>query len=64
MRMIEVVSENISSVGYENGTLYVEFSRGQVYAYSNVPERIFRGLLNAPSCGEFLAEHVKGIYPY
>lgn len=64
MKMIEVVSDNISAVGYENATLYIRFNRGQVYAYSGVPEQLFRKLLNAPSCGEFFSDHIKGAYQY
>lgn len=64
MRMTPVSSSNISSIGYENGTLYVEFHHGGTYAYSNVPESVYRGLMTASSHGKYLAAHVKGIYPY
>ena len=64
MNMIPVSSSNIASIGYENGTLYVAFNRGGLYAYSGVPESIYHVLMSASSHGSYLASHVKGIYPY
>ena len=64
MNMIPVSSSNIASIGYENGTLYVAFNRGGLYAYSGVPVSIYHGLMSASSQGSYLASHVKGIYPY
>lgn len=64
MNMIPVSSSNISSIGYENGTLYVTFHHGGLYAYFNVPESIYHGLMSASSHGSYLASHVKGVYSY
>ena len=64
MNMIPVSSSNIASIGYENGTLYVAFNRGGLYAYSGVPVSIYHELMSASSHGSYLASHVKGIYPY
>ena len=64
MNMTPVSSSNISSIGYENGTLYVSFRRGGLYAYSVVPETVYRSLMSASSHGSYLAAHVKGVYPY
>ena len=64
MRMIPVASSNLSSVGYENNTLYVSFHNGSLYAYFGVPESVYRGLLSAPSHGHYLAVYVKDKYPY
>lgn len=64
MRMTPVSSSNISSIGYKDETLYVEFHHGGTYEYSNVPESVYRGLMTASSHGKYLAAHVKGIYPY
>lgn len=64
MNMIPVSSSNLSSVGYENGTLYVRFHNGSLYSYSGVPESIYHGLMSAPSHGSYLASHVKNVYPY
>ena len=49
MNMIPVDSSNLSSVGYENGTLYVAFNSGGLYSYSGVPASVYSGLLNASS---------------
>ncbi len=64
MRMTPVSSSNIASIGYENGTLYVAFNRGGLYAYSGVPESVYRNLMSASSHGSYLAAHIKGVYPY
>lgn len=64
MQMTPVSSSNISSIGYENGTLYVLFHHGGLYKYLNVPEYVYRELMSAPSHGKYLAAHVKGVYPY
>lgn len=64
MNMIPVASSNIASIGYENGTLYVRFRNGGTYAYLNVPQSVYNSLMSAPSCGSYLAAHIKGIYPY
>lgn len=64
MRMIPVSSSNVNSVGYENSTLYVSFHNGGTYAYYNVPETIYHGLLDAPSVGQYFARYVKGRYIY
>ena len=49
MNMIPVSSSNISSIGYQSGTLYVSFHSGGLYAYSGVPESIYRELMSASS---------------
>lgn len=64
MQMVPVSSSNISSIGYENGTLYVAFNRGGLYTYSGVPEHVYRELMAASSHGSYLARCVKGVYPY
>lgn len=64
MNMIPVSSSNIASIGYEDGTLYVAFLNNSLYAYSNVPESVYNGLMSAESHGKYLNAHVKGIYPY
>ena len=64
MNMIPVNSSDLSSVGYENGTLYVRFNSGSLYSYSNVPESVYRELLNAPSHGKYFAAYIKNSYPY
>lgn len=64
MAMISVSSSNIDSIGYEDGTLYVRFNSGSLYSYSNVPESVYRALMNADSHGKYFAAHIKNVYPY
>ena len=64
MNLIPVSSSNISSIGYERGTLYVRFHSGQMYAYFNVPEIIYNNLMNASSKGKYFEAHIKNNYRY
>lgn len=51
MNMTPVSSSDIASVGYANGTLHILFHSGGLYAYSNVPQSVYSGLMNAGSKG-------------
>jgi len=64
LRMIPVSSSNLSSVGYENGTLYIAFNSGGVYAYFDVPPSVYQGLMAASSHGSYHAKYIKNVYPY
>ena len=64
MNLIPVYSSNISSIGYEHGTLYVRFHSGQLYAYSVVPESVYNNLMNAGSKGKYFEAHIKNNYRY
>lgn len=64
MNMIPVVSSDLHSVGYENGTLYIRFHSGSTYAYFNVTESDYRGLMAAPSHGRFFHACIKNRYEY
>ncbi len=64
MNMISVNSSNLSSVGYENNTLYIRFNSGSTYAYFDVPEHIFNELLSAGSKGQYHHQHIKNNYLY
>jgi len=62
-----VSSSNLASVGYDlnSNTLEVEFNHGGIYQYSNVPESIYSGLMNASSHGQYFdAKIKKGGYSY
>lgn len=64
MKMQYVSSSSIKSVGYENGTLAVEFTSGSVYWYTNVPEVVYQGFLNAESKGKYIHKNVIGYFSY
>lgn len=59
-----VNSSNLSSVGYENGTLEVKFNSGSVYQYFDVPQSVYAALMSASSHGSYLAHSIKNVYRY
>ena len=64
MQMIPVSSSNLSSVGYENGTLYIAFNSGGMHAYFDVPLSVYQGLMAASSKGGYHARYIKNVYSY
>ena len=66
MQRTRVSSSNIRSIGYDpqSATLEVEFTSGDVYQYFNVPEHLYRGLMNASSKGQFLGDYIRNSYRY
>jgi len=66
MHRTHVSSSAISSVGYDDrsSVLEVEFRSGAVYNYLNVPKKVYRALLNAPSKGSFVSRRVRDRYPF
>ncbi len=63
MQRTPVVSTNVSSIGYANGVIEVEFTDGSIYQYFCTNEYVFRNFLNAPSKGRFIHYNLKG-YSY
>lgn len=59
-----VTSSNISSVGWENGLMEVEFTSGKTYRYEDVPETEYQALLGADSPGKYLLTHIDGTYSH
>lgn len=61
MEMVPVVSSNVAAVGYDEdrGILQVRFHNGTLYEYSGVPATVYRALLDAPSKGSFINDHLK-----
>ena len=56
-------SSCFSSVGYDNGTLYVTFrDSGAVYSYENVPSYVYDDLWSASSMGGYYNSSIKGYY--
>lgn len=58
-----VSSSRISSVGWTNNTLEVEFKNGAVYQYHGVSESEYISFINSPSLGSALSKLDK-IHPY
>lgn len=59
-----VSSSNIRSVGYdsESRILEIEFHSGGIYHYANVPEAIYRGLMQASSKGSYFHRNIRDRY--
>lgn len=66
IEMIPVVSSNVESIGYDEGTqiLRVKFITGGIYEYKNVPPMEFEQLKNCSSVGSYLNRNIARIYPY
>jgi len=65
MERQNVRSSNIASIGYDESseTLEIEFNRGGIYQYSNVPLSVYNRLMNASSHGVYFASNIKNDYP-
>lgn len=61
LNWIPVASSNLRSVAYaaDFRRLFVQFKNGGVYAYEDVPEALYMGLLSAPSKGKYLHAVIK-----
>jgi hypothetical protein len=63
--MPAVESRAIRAVDYDavSRTLFVVFTSGARYAYSDVPQEVFHGFLRAESKGTYFAERVRDAFP-
>ena len=50
-----VSSSRISSVGWENNTLEIEFKNGKIYQYFDVSESEYKNFMNSASLGSALS---------
>ncbi len=66
MKRTAVSSSNLASVGYDEASkiLEIEFNNRSIYQYSNVPESVYRALMQAASHGTYFNQNIKGAYPY
>ena len=64
MQRVPVESTCLATVGYEDGTLEVEFTNGSVYRYFDVPERVHEELMAADSHGTFFNQRIRDTYRY
>jgi hypothetical protein len=58
-----VDSTLLHSIGYEDGKLYVNFLKGGLYSYDDVPREVFDDFMAAPSAGKFFLTKIKNQYP-
>ena len=54
-----IASTALRSAGWEAGTLEVEFTTGQVWQYQNVPESMFKEMMNASSSGQYFQANIR-----
>jgi hypothetical protein len=61
MKRIPVHSSCLKAVGYDkkHSVLEIEFSDQDVYRYFHVPERFYKGLLEAGSKGDYFETHIR-----
>ena len=57
----EVKSSYLKSVGYENGTLEIEFINGAVFEYYSIPASLYAELMQAESPGRFFIDNIKDV---
>lgn len=57
-------SSNIAACAYEpdSRTLHIRFNSGRSYAYADVPQDVYDGLMSATSPGQFVNNAIKGVY--
>jgi len=62
--MQKVASSNIDEIGYDKVAcvLYVRFTSGTLYKYSNVDEGVFDRFKLAKSKGAFFAKEIRASY--
>lgn len=59
-----VVSTDIRSIGYENGVLEIEFLKGGIYTYPNVPREHYEFMISHSHPGTYFHRVIKPYYPY
>lgn len=64
MQRKKVSSSNIKSIGWENGTLEVEFHSGGVYQYTTVGEEIWIAFMESESKGKYFHQYIKGQFEH
>jgi hypothetical protein len=64
MHRIQVDSSNLHSVGYEQGTLEIEFNHGGIYQYFGVSKDVYDELMNADSHGVYFNANIKNEYEW
>lgn len=62
MSMISVSSSAIAAIGYEDGTLAVEFHNSGVYYHHGVPYSVFVEFMHASSIGAYYNAYIRGRY--
>jgi hypothetical protein len=66
MRAISVESTTIATVAYDPARklLQLEFRRGAIYQYFDVPDAVHQGLLRASSKGSYFNLTIRNRFPF
>lgn len=66
MERKHVKSTKAKSIGYDEatGVLEVEYIKGAIYHYFDVPFELYKRLMNASSKGKFLDQKIEKKYKY
>jgi hypothetical protein len=66
IRRQPVVSTNVAGIGYSRHlrALEIEFTRGAIYRFLDVPHDIYTGLLASKSKGHFINHRIRGRYRF
>lgn len=66
MQRRAVVSDSLSSIGYDPDTnvLEIEFRSRAVYRYFAVPKSVFEELMEDPSKGTYFVERIKDVFAF
>lgn len=59
---IFVHSAWIEAIGWVDNMLYVRYLNGTRTMYSDVSQKVFEGMLSAPSPGSYFHQHIRGAY--
>jgi hypothetical protein len=56
----------VASIGYSRTlhALEIEFTRGAIYRFLNVPRSVYRDLIATDSKGRFIAQHIRGQFTF
>jgi hypothetical protein len=66
MERINITSSTIKSVGYDVNmkVLEIEFTRGVIYQYNEIPFEIYNNFMTSKSKGNFLSINIMKKYPF
>lgn len=66
IRRQPVVSTNVASIGYSRHlrALEIEFTRGAIYRFLEVPRAVYAGLMASNSKGRFINKNIRGRYRF
>jgi len=64
MKMIQVKSDAINSIGYDPDAMKmkIQFHQGKIYDFCRVPEHVYKSFINASSICEYYNDYIKDKY--